>query len=89
MAGINRKVLVPGEPLEVSRILEDITKNSVIYIPHAGRVVLLFVGRSSLPSAWSMTYDEAAKFSIDVRSAYQAITDDAHIAMLEKEFTDE
>lgn len=89
MAGVNRKVMVPGEPLQVSQVLEDITKNTVFYIAHRERVILLFLSRSSPPSAWSMTFDEATKFSADVREAYQAITDDAKIALLEKEFDGE
>lgn len=86
MAGVNRKVMVPGQPLDVSRILEDVTKNAVIYIPHEGKVILVFLSPTSLPSAWSMTYDQAAQFSIDVRQAYQAIVDDTKIAQMEREF---
>jgi hypothetical protein len=83
---MNRKVTVPGVPLTVEEILSDVAKNTVVAIPHAGRVVLVFHGDGRKSSAWSMTPEEADKFSDDVREAHRAIRDDDKIAQLEKEF---
>lgn len=88
MAGINRKVMVPGKSLEVSYVAGGETvRNSVLAIPHADRIIMVFYAKESgPPSAWSMTIEEARKFAADVKLAYQAIADDAKIAQLEKEF---
>jgi hypothetical protein len=76
--------------LEVSYVAGgDQIRNSVIAIPHAEKVIMVFFARESgAPSAWSMTNDEAKKFANDVREAHQAIADDAKIAQLESEFND-
>ena len=91
MAGVNRKVMVPGKSLEVSYVAGGETvRNSVLAIPHADRIIMVFYAKESgPPSAWSMTMEEARKFAADVKLAYQAIADDAKIAQLEKEFGDE
>jgi hypothetical protein len=85
---MNRKVMVPGQSLEVSYVAGgDQIRNSVIAIPHAERIIMVFFAKDSgSPSAWSMTTQEAMKFSGDVKAAYQAIADDAKIEQLEREF---
>ena len=85
---MNRKVMVPGQSLEVSYVAGgDQIRNSVIAIPHADRIIMVFYAKDSgAPSAWSMTTQEAMKFSDDVKAAYQALADDAKIEQLEREF---
>jgi hypothetical protein len=80
--------MVPGKSLEVSYVAGGETvRNSVVAIPHADRIIMVFYAKESgPPSAWSMSREEAMKFAADVKLAYLAIADDAKIAQLEKEF---
>lgn len=84
-----RKVQVQGTPLEVARVVGEGLKNSIIAIPHEGKIVMIFMSDNNVPTAWSMTKEEAGNFSVDVKAAHQALEDDAKIARLEKEFGDE
>jgi len=84
----NRKVSVPGRALEVSYVVgsNQQIKNAVIAIPHAERIIMVFYAKDDKPpSAWSMTNDEAIRFSEDVKAAHLAISDDSKIAQLEKD----
>ena len=90
MAGVdkNRRVMVPGTSLEVSYVVGGKNvKNAVIAIRLADRIVMVFYDdKEGLPSACSMTVEQAKRFTRDVRATYQAIADDAQIAQLEREF---
>lgn len=87
VAGVSkRKVKVTGEPLEVSRVVGEGVKNSIIALPHGDKIIMVFLSDNNVPTAWAMSRQQAAAFSAQVTSAHQALKDDAKIAELEKAF---
>ena len=83
-----RRVQVPGEPLDVTVILTDAAKNRVLAIHRNGDVFVLFTSMTGEPTARVMGVAEFKVFSAEVIGAYEALTDDAKIRELEKEFDD-
>lgn len=83
-----RKIAIPGRKIEAHTILVDASKNCVVAVPHAGEIVVVFHPSKGdqTPSARVMTYEQAREFADEVTRAHQAISDDAKISEMEKEF---
>jgi hypothetical protein len=84
VAGVTRKIIVPGVPIDLDIILQDATHNAVVAIPHRGEFVVVFWSGEREPSARSMSEAQVGKFTQDVRAAHQAIKDDEAIKELEE-----
>lgn len=89
----DRKIYVPGVPVEVSVIVSDAAKSTgaqsmahpvVLAIQFRGAVVVLFVGEE--PTARAMSIEQARNFQKQIRAVHQAIGDDVKIERMEKDF---
>lgn len=79
-----RRIMVPGESVEVTVVVRDNASNMVLAIPSGTGVVILFV--SNKPHARVMSNGEANEFTKSIRDAYQSFQDDAVVKEMEKEF---
>jgi hypothetical protein len=85
-----RKVVIPGRKIESHIILTDASKNTVLAIPHAGEIVVVFHPRGEqTPLARVMTYEEAKQFAEEITRAHQAMSDDVTISEMEKRINEQ
>jgi len=87
----DRKIVIPGVAIDVTTIISSTnsSKNSVLALPHRGEVIVVFFSREQKPSARAMSDAQARQFVKDLTFAHQAFSDDAKIAQMERDFTDE
>ena len=83
----NRKVFMPGSPLDAADILGELSPNKIIVVPHRDSFVVVFINSQGI-SAREMNRNQLDGFSKDVIQVHEAIRDDANIALLEREFED-
>jgi len=83
----NRKVFMPGSPLDAADILGELSPNKIIVIPHRDSFVVMFINSQGI-SAREMNRNQLDGFSKEVIRVHEAIRDDANIALLEREFSD-
>lgn len=84
---MKRKIRVPGKATKMSVVISDAMKRVVVAVPHAGEVVMVFIGEQ--PAAHIMSVEEAEEFRVELRKVHQAIYDDVEIEQMEKMFSTE
>ena len=87
MAGVKRKIYVPGTTLELATVVFDEARNRILAISHEDGVIMVILTRDRC-SAHLMNQTQAKRFSADVLRLHQAIADDAKISQMEQEFRD-
>lgn len=81
---MRRRLNVYGKPVGAQIVVSESMKTIVVFVPHGGEVVVVFIG--SEPRACVMSDWYAEKLKSDLRWIDQAYKDDEKIAEMEADF---